>query len=385
MELQIDKKIRQYRKQMDITQGELARILGVSPQSVSKWETGEGYPDITLLPKIANYFNVSIDLLLGNDKATREEDLQKFFRTIREELPQHADEERLRLGLEYAEKYPENDAVAHELCWIIAWQSDKKKREEYLPVLKEQCEKIIRISTEQAYRDSAVELMCSYGTDEEYEKWSAMCPGDYSSVRNEILEKRLLSKERYEECVLRKGANKLELFCHMMHSNCGNWNDPEKTIAWNRYRISLMESFGDGVIPPVWRGWYAVNLVYIADQLFRLGRNEEGYQTLGDAYAQFVQWTAIPDGTALDVGHEWLFHGIRALKNRWHFRFPDGKEEYSNYMSVFTDQRDFLYNVMTMPENWKGFDRVREEERFRKLLERARILADTSTEETGVN
>ena len=64
MELQIDKKIRQYRKQMDITQGELARILGVSPQSVSKWETGEGYPDITLLPKIANYFNVSIDLLL---------------------------------------------------------------------------------------------------------------------------------------------------------------------------------------------------------------------------------------------------------------------------------------------------------------------------------
>ena len=198
MELQIDKKIRQYRKQMDITQGELARILGVSPQSVSKWETGEGYPDITLLPKIANYFNVSIDLLLGNDKAPREEDLQKFFRTIREELPQHADEERLRLGLEYAEKYPENDAVAHELCWIIAWQSDKKKREEYLPVLKEQCEKIIRLSTEQAYRDSAVELMCSYGTDEEYEKWSAMCPGDYSSVRNEILEKRLLSAEHLQ-------------------------------------------------------------------------------------------------------------------------------------------------------------------------------------------
>lgn len=53
------------RKQKKITQEELAEIFGVSSQSVSKWELGINCPDITMLPKIADYYRVSIDELLG--------------------------------------------------------------------------------------------------------------------------------------------------------------------------------------------------------------------------------------------------------------------------------------------------------------------------------
>ena len=41
--------------------------MGITPQSVSKWERGESYPDITLLPALANIFETSIDLLVGMD------------------------------------------------------------------------------------------------------------------------------------------------------------------------------------------------------------------------------------------------------------------------------------------------------------------------------
>jgi transcriptional regulator with XRE-family HTH domain len=58
-------KIAELRKRKGIGQQELADVLKVSFQSVSKWETGVTMPDITLLPNIAEYFGVSVDEVLG--------------------------------------------------------------------------------------------------------------------------------------------------------------------------------------------------------------------------------------------------------------------------------------------------------------------------------
>ena len=58
-------RISELRKAKGISQQDLAGVLGVSFQSVSKWETGATMPDITLLPAIAEYFEVSVDELLG--------------------------------------------------------------------------------------------------------------------------------------------------------------------------------------------------------------------------------------------------------------------------------------------------------------------------------
>lgn len=58
-------RIAELRKMRGFNQQDLAQVLGVSFQSVSKWETGATMPDITLLPSIAEFFNVSVDQLLG--------------------------------------------------------------------------------------------------------------------------------------------------------------------------------------------------------------------------------------------------------------------------------------------------------------------------------
>ncbi|PWM38740.1 MAG: XRE family transcriptional regulator [Clostridiales bacterium] len=64
MEYTIGKKIAQYRKDKGLTQDELAELLGVSAQAVSKWENDLSCPDILLLPKLAELFDTTVDDLL---------------------------------------------------------------------------------------------------------------------------------------------------------------------------------------------------------------------------------------------------------------------------------------------------------------------------------
>ncbi len=65
MNLRIGNRIATLRKSQQITQAQLAEYLSVNPQSISRWEADGGMPDITLLPKIAMFFGVSIDDLFG--------------------------------------------------------------------------------------------------------------------------------------------------------------------------------------------------------------------------------------------------------------------------------------------------------------------------------
>lgn len=57
-----------------MTQTEVAEALHISYQAVSKWERGESLPDITLLPRIAELFQISIDKLLGDSYAIKAEE-----------------------------------------------------------------------------------------------------------------------------------------------------------------------------------------------------------------------------------------------------------------------------------------------------------------------
>jgi transcriptional regulator with XRE-family HTH domain len=63
-DLNLSEKILFERRKRNLTQEELGIALGVSAQAISNWERG-GYPDITMLPGIANYFKISVDELLG--------------------------------------------------------------------------------------------------------------------------------------------------------------------------------------------------------------------------------------------------------------------------------------------------------------------------------
>ena len=78
LEIGIGEKIKSYRKKREITQEQLADYLNISFQSVSKWECGDAYPDITMLPKIAMFFGITTDELLCIDKLKEQEEMVKY-------------------------------------------------------------------------------------------------------------------------------------------------------------------------------------------------------------------------------------------------------------------------------------------------------------------
>ena len=75
MNIEIGAVISRLRREKGITQEQLATAVGVSGPAVSKWEAGQSYPDITLLPSLASYLNVSMDTLFGYEPALTAENL----------------------------------------------------------------------------------------------------------------------------------------------------------------------------------------------------------------------------------------------------------------------------------------------------------------------
>ncbi|MDR1537367.1 MAG: helix-turn-helix domain-containing protein [Clostridiales bacterium] len=81
-EINIAKTLANKRRAKGITQDELAEFIGVSKASVSKWETGQSYPDITFLPRLAAYFNISIDELMDYSPKLTKDAIRKLYHRL---------------------------------------------------------------------------------------------------------------------------------------------------------------------------------------------------------------------------------------------------------------------------------------------------------------
>lgn len=79
------KKLRELRKKNKITQKQFCEIFKISQPTMSLWENEEREPEATTIKEIANYFHVSIDYLLDNEKNIDENQLSKLERELNKE------------------------------------------------------------------------------------------------------------------------------------------------------------------------------------------------------------------------------------------------------------------------------------------------------------
>ena len=89
--MKLNEQIAFLRRQKGVSQEELAQALGVTNQSISKWETERCCPDIELLPALASYFRVSVDELLGYEGTDTSDDLLLQIRSTLKALPKGED------------------------------------------------------------------------------------------------------------------------------------------------------------------------------------------------------------------------------------------------------------------------------------------------------
>ena len=108
--LLIGENIRRLRRERNLTQEEVAAHLGISFQSVSKWERGDGYPDITMLPALANYFQTSVDELLGVSELQKRGEYDDVNRRWAENNGKGAHRENVALMRRALKTFP-NDAL----------------------------------------------------------------------------------------------------------------------------------------------------------------------------------------------------------------------------------------------------------------------------------
>ncbi|MDO9494042.1 helix-turn-helix transcriptional regulator [Acetobacterium sp.] len=85
-EINIGKIIVAKRREKGLTQEDLAAYIGVSKASVSKWETGQSYPDITFLPQLSAYFNISIDDLMGYSPQLTPVDIKTLYHRLADDF-----------------------------------------------------------------------------------------------------------------------------------------------------------------------------------------------------------------------------------------------------------------------------------------------------------
>lgn len=104
-EINIAGNIIRKRREKGMTQEDLANYIGVSKASVSKWETGQSYPDITFLPQLATLFNISIDELMGYEPQMGKEDIRKLCLKLSADFASKPFDEVLESCRDIAKKY----------------------------------------------------------------------------------------------------------------------------------------------------------------------------------------------------------------------------------------------------------------------------------------
>ena len=152
MAMKIGEKIKALRKAKNISQESLAKVLGVTFQAVSKWETNTTTPDVSMIPSIASFFGVSIDELFDYNILENEKKIDSICREAaryRLDDPIRA-EEILRDGLK---QFPSNETMLTVLVYVL-WNIPGRNSD-----LIDTCKQLVECATIEGVRCDVLRIL----------------------------------------------------------------------------------------------------------------------------------------------------------------------------------------------------------------------------------
>ncbi len=128
MSIRIGSIIKELRARKGITQDQLATFLGVTPQAISRWESQNGYPDIEVLPMIADFFSVSVDELLGRSLDEKEKRREEIYKKIKENCELGLGKEAIAEARMFVAEFPSDEKMqenlADTICRAYMWEEE---------------------------------------------------------------------------------------------------------------------------------------------------------------------------------------------------------------------------------------------------------------------
>ena len=219
--------IRKLRRDADITQEKLSELIGVSPQTVSKWERAETYPDIETLPVLSNFFGVTIDSLLGNDRLHAEAEMERLMEEINKTVLLGDDKRAFELAKEAYRRYPYSYKMMDFYCDMLGLCCPDKDtwERECAPEIRRVSQLIIDGCTDETLRLSAYYNLFN-ATDDENEllRICEKFPSGITSIREKRLED--IHKITTDEGRRLRQKNMLDFlwwFRNEVHELCGRW------------------------------------------------------------------------------------------------------------------------------------------------------------------
>ena len=160
MRLSIGENIKRLRRERDITQEQLAEIFNVSCQTISRWETDACYPDVEMLPIIADFFETTVDKLMGVDEMLVKSKINKYLYDYKSSINNGDVYECIRIAREGVKEFPNNYELLNKLmeALFISGDSDgglkewKENMIKYDKEITEIGERIIRYCNDQNIR-----------------------------------------------------------------------------------------------------------------------------------------------------------------------------------------------------------------------------------------
>lgn len=206
MNLLLGEIIRRKRLEKNLTQEEVASHLGISFQAISKWERGDGYPDIEMLPALANYFGISIDELLGMSVSEKTEKYNIINAEWAENNKNRLNKENVELMKNALKIYPNDALLLVQLSTSLEkLDGTNEEKENYLRESIAVQERIIRYCDDCEVRGATLYNICfAYWKIGEHDKaieQARKLPNLYKSRENALVyflegnEKRDIAKE----------------------------------------------------------------------------------------------------------------------------------------------------------------------------------------------
>ncbi|MBQ7923403.1 MAG: helix-turn-helix transcriptional regulator [Clostridia bacterium] len=372
--LPIAKKIRTLRKEHAITQEELAAALNVTFQSVSRWENGQTYPDIELIPKIAAYFGVTTDELLvtKKDSVSEEEMKQKFFQNYLEITAETDSTKKLEHALRCFREMPAACEPERYEYAMIALNTlvhgNCMPREEALPLARELADILLNQKADRKFHNWALRKIFCYEEEDRLIDWEKYV-GWYMTY-HDLLELRYQYMGNWEEYNRQGQANLFTKLARLF--GCGMFvkasDNEEETAQYIResalFYLRLCDMFRESLDEDMdlFLKLRAEAYKQLAGANFRLGKREEGYEALEKSLDLYIKIITMPPDRELKCSHPML-NLISGCRMNW-FE-PNEKRDPLNQDSDYVNINDVFRGN---EPSW--FDPYRDEERFQECYKR---------------